>query len=218
MNILKGKNKMYSIFLIVMAAIISVGIYFLLIGNMKDVVVVNQTIRGGTKITEEMLTVQKMDKTTLPDGWISKSDKKEVIGKYLDLGLTNGSVLTEANLSLHGKASLIESGKILYSMKDLETYPQGLVTGDKLNIVVASSIQGSNYVKTIENVPVANIHMTDGEISGLEVYVTPEESQLISFAMNNGDVSIGLLPIDYEEKNIPVLDINGFITATKDAK
>ena len=108
---------------------------------------------------------------------------------------------------------MIQSGYILYSMKDLETYPNGLVTGDHLNIVVASSSDGNKYVKTIENVPVASVHMEENVITGIEVYVTPEAAQLIAFAQANGDVSVGLLPLDYKNTNIEILDGGGFISS-----
>lgn len=180
---------------------------------MTDVLVVNQTVRGGTQITESMLSVKKVDKSSLPDNYLKASLRDEVVGKYFDLGLTSGGVLTKDNISVSGKASLIQSGYILYSMKDLETYPNGLVTGDHLNIVVASSSDGNKYVKTIENVPVASVHMEENVITGIEVYVTPEAAQLIAFAQANGDVSVGLLPLDYKNTNIEILDGGGFISS-----
>jgi len=180
---------------------------------MTDVLVVNQTVRGGTQITESMLSVKKVDKSSLPDSYLKASLKDEVVGKYFDLGLTSGGVLTKDNISVSGKASLIQSGYILYSMKDLETYPNGLVTGDHLNIVVASSSDGNKYVKTIENVPVASVHMEENVITGIEVHVTPEAAQLIAFAQANGDVSVGLLPLDYKNTNIEILDGGGFISS-----
>ena len=145
--------------------------------------------------------------------YLKASLRDEVVGKYFDLGLTSGGVLTKDNISVSGKASLIQSGYILYSMKDLETYPNGLVTGDHLNIVVASSSDGNKYVKTIENVPVASVHMEENVITGIEVYVTPEAAQLIAFAQANGDVSVGLLPLDYKNTNIEILDGGGFISS-----
>ena len=210
---LKGKNKIFTIFSIVFAAIVSISLYFACIGNMTDVLVVNQTVRGGTQITESMLSVKKVDKSSLPDSYLKASLRDEVVGKYFDLGLTSGGVLTKDNISVSGKASLIQSGYILYSMKDLETYPNGLVTGDHLNIVVASSSDGNKYVKTIENVPVASVHMEENVITGIEVYVTPEAAQLIAFAQANGDVSVGLLPLDYKNTNIEILDGGGFISS-----
>lgn len=210
---LKGKNKIFTIFSIVFVAIVSISLYFAFIGNMTDVLVVNQTVRGGTQITESMLSVKKVDKSSLPDNYLKASLKDEVVGKYFDLGLTSGGVLTKDNISVSGKASLIQSGYILYSMKDLETYPNGLVTGDHLNIVVASSSDGNKYVKTIENVPVASVHMEENVITGIEVYVTPEAAQLIAFAQANGDVSVGLLPLDYKNTNIEILDGGGFISS-----
>ena len=210
---LKGKNKIFTIFSIVFDAIVSISLYFAFIGNMTDVLVVNQTVRGGTQITESMLSVKKVDKSSLPDNYLKASLKDEVVGKYFDLGLTSGGVLTKDNISVSGKASLIQSGYILYSMKDLETYPNGLVTGDHLNIVVASSSDGNKYVKTIENVPVASVHMEENVITGIEVYVTPEAAQLIAFAQANGDVSVGLLPLDYKNTNIEILDGGGFISS-----
>lgn len=212
------KTKRGSVFSIVIGAVISIGIYFILVGNMTDVLVINQTVRGGTQITEEMMSVKKVDKSSLPDDYISAGLKNKVVGQYFDLGLTKGGVLTKDNLSLSGKASLIKEGKILYSLKDLETYPQGLVAGDNLNVVVATSDNGNKYVKTIESVPVAAVHMTEGEISGIEIYVTPEASQLIAFAQANGEVSVGLLPLNYQNKNLEVLIGENFLHSQSDTE
>ena len=210
MKILSSKNKMFTLFMIIIAAIISVSLYFILIGNMTDVLVLNQTVRGGTQITESMISTKKADKSSLPDNYIVAGYKDEVIGKYLDLGLTKGGVLTKDNLSTSGKASLIQSGQVLYSMKDLETYPDNLVAGDHLNIVVAVSDGGNKFVKTIEKVLVASVHTKDGAISGIEIYVTPQESQLIAYAQAYGQVSVSLLPLDYEALQLNILDSNGF--------
>lgn len=212
MRFLKG-NKGFFIFGIIIVAIASCGLYFGFVGNMTDVLTVNQTVRGGTQISTAMIEVKKADKSSLPDNYLTEDNLDGIIGKYLDLGLTSGGVLTEDNISTSGKASLIDSGQILYSMKDLETYPSGLVAGDHLNIVVASSSDGKKYVKTIENVLVAAVHIEENAITGIEIYVTPEESQLIAFAQANGDVSVGLLPLDYEKKNIEILDDGGFISS-----
>lgn len=213
MKFLKGKNKMFTIFLIIISAIVALGLYFVFVGNMTDVLVVKETVRGGTQITEQMLTVKKADKSSLPDNYLVAGSKEDVIGKYFDLGLTSGGVLTKDNISTSGKASLIESGLTLYAMKDLENYPQGLVTGDHINVVVASSSSGDKYVKTIENVQVAGVHVEEGEIVGIEIYVTVEDAQVIAYAQANGDVSVGLLPLDYESKNVSILNGNGFIAS-----
>lgn len=211
MKIFKGKNKIFTIFSIIIAAVVSIGLYFILIGNMTDVLTINQTVRGGIQITEDMIVTKTVDKSSLPSNYISAELRDEVVGKYIDLGLTKGAVITKDNLSLSGKASLIQSGQILYSMKNLETYPQNLVTGDKLNIVVATSIDGEKIVKTIENVPVAGVNKNDGEVVGIEIYVTPQESQVIAYAQANGEVSLGLLPLDYQNQNLNILDSGGFI-------
>lgn len=207
------KNKVFVIFLIVISAVVASGLYFVFVGNMTDVLVVNDTVRGGTQITEKMLSVKKADKSSLPDNYLKASAKDEVVGKYFDLGLTRGGVLTVDNISVSGKASLIQNGLTLYAMKNLENYPQGLIAGDHINVLVASSNEGDKYVKTIENVPVASVHTEEGEITGIEIYVTPENAQLIAFAQENGSVSVALLPLGYENKNIDVLDNGGFIAA-----
>ena len=212
-KLLKGRNKMFFFFLFVIAVIVTGGLYFILVGNMTDVLVLNQTARGGTQITAEMLSVKKVDKSSLPDNYLTANYEDDVVGKYLDLGLTTNAVLTKDNLSLTGKASLIETGETLYAMSDLVNYPQGLVAGDHVNVVVSTSAEGSKFVKTIENVPVAGVHTEEGEITGIEVYVTPEEAQSIAYAQANGQVSVALLPLDYESKNLEILDDGGFLSS-----
>ena len=79
LKILSSKNKMFTLFMIIIAAIISVSLYFILIGNMTDVLVLNQTVRGGTQITESMISTKKADKSSLPDNYIVAGYKDEVI-------------------------------------------------------------------------------------------------------------------------------------------
>ena len=93
------------IFFAILALIASGAIYFLLTGNMTDVLTINQTVRGGTQITESMISIEKLDKSALPDNYITANYKDEVIGKYLDLGITSGGVLTETNISTSGTVS-----------------------------------------------------------------------------------------------------------------
>ena len=114
--------------------------------------------------------------------------------------------------SIH-KSFLIETGKTLYAMSELVNYPQGLVAGDHVNVVVSTSAEGAKFVKTIENVPVAGVHTEEGEVTGIEIYVTPEEAQSIAYAQANGQVSVALLPLDYENKNLEILDDGGFLSS-----
>lgn len=213
MNGLKlTKNKTVIIFFVILALIASGAIYFVLIGNMEDVITINQTVRGGTQITENMITVKKLDKSALPDNYLSADFKKDVVGKYLDLGITAGGILTENNISTSGKSSIIPTGYTLYSIKDLETYPTGLITGDKLNIVISTNLESKgNAVLTFQNILVTNISYDEEKaIDSIELQVTPEQAQYIAYGQANGQISISLLPLDYQNKSLEVIDENSF--------
>ena len=218
------KNKTMMIFFILLALIVSGAIYFVLVGNMVDVLTINQTVRGGTQITTNMISVKKLDKSALPDNYLTADYKDEVIGKYLDLGLTSGGVLTETNISSSGKSSLIPTGYTLFSIKNLDTYPKGIMTGDKLNIVISTSLESrGKVVLTFQNLLITNIsHDENNNISAIELQVTPQQAQVIAYGQANGELSLSLLPLDYESQPLDVLDENSFqndataITTTPD--
>lgn len=206
------KNKTMVIFFAILALIASGAIYFLLVGNMTDVITVNQTVRGGTQIKENMISIEKLDKSALPDNYITANHKDEVIGKYLDLGITAGGVLTETNISASGKASLIPTGYTLYSIKGMDVYPKGLITGDRLNIIVSTNLEDKGKsVLTFQNILITNINYDkDNVVETIEIQVTPEQAQMIAFGQSNGSISLSLLPLDYEAHSIDVLDENNF--------
>lgn len=206
------KNKTMVIFFAILALIASGSIYFLLTGNMTDVLTINQTVRGGTQITESMISIEKLDKSALPDNYITANYKDEVVGKYLDLGITSGGVLTETNLSTSGKASLIPTGYTLYSIKGMNVYPKGLMTGDRLNIIVSTSLEGKGKsVLTFQNILITNINYDkENVVETIEIQVTPEQAQMIAFGQSNGDISLSLLPHDYEAHTMEILDENNF--------
>lgn len=206
------KNKTMIIFAVLLALIISGSLYFVLIGNMVDVITVNQTVRGGTQITSNMLTVKKLDRSSLPDNYLIADYYDDVVGKYLDLGLTSGGVLTETNISSSGKSSLIPTGYTLFSIKNLDTYPKGIITGDRLNIVISTSLESrGKVVLTFQNLLITNIsHDDNGNITAIELQVTPQQAQVIAYGQANGELSLSLLPLDYESQPLDVLDENSF--------
>ena len=219
-NLKLSKNRTMVIFFALLALIASGAIYFLLIGNMTDVITVNQTVRGGTQITEEILSVEKLDRSALPDNYVTADNKDEIIGKYLDLGLTSGGVLTETNISTSGKASLIPTGHTLYAIKDMDVYPKGLMTGDRLNIVVSTNLEEKGKsVLTFQNILITNITYDEEKVlETIEVQVTPEQAQMIAFGQANGEITLSLLPLDYETHNMPILDEGSFQQAVSEGQ
>ena len=94
-----------------------------------------------------------------------------------------------------------------------ENLPTGIQSGDKVNIIIgANTDSGNKVVLTYQNIDVSNIYIDDeGSITGLEVSVTPEQSQKIVYAKLNGELSISLLPINYKDINLPIIDEGGFL-------
>ena len=51
----------------------------------------------------------------------------------------------------------------------------------------------------------------DGNVTGLEVVVTPKQAQKIVYAQLKGQISVSLLPINYKTTDLQPIDENGFL-------
>lgn len=206
----KSKSKITIIVSAVLAVIASVSIYFLLIGNMVNVCIADKTVRTGTKITEAMISIKKVDKSFVPEDYISEENAKDLIGKYVNVDMTKGTVITSVNVASNSKASTIKEGYVAYSINELSTYPNDIEIGDKINVLCGTTLDGTGkVVVTFESIEVTNIsYDSDNKVTAIEVEVTPEQAAKIAYAQLNGTLSLALLPNDYQNQNIPVVDEN----------
>lgn len=211
---LKSSKRISLIIIIVAGLILSGSLFMIFVGNTTEVLVATQDVKANTKIKESMFTIERVDTASLPDNYLSADSAKDVVGYYTYIGFTKGSVISKSNIATSAKkaSGAIEKGKTLLTIS-AENLPTGIQSGDKVNIIIgANTDSGNKVVLTYQNIDVSNIYVDDeGSITGLEVSVTPEQSQKIVYAKLNGELSISLLPINYKDINLPIIDEGGFL-------
>lgn len=158
-----------------------------------------------------MITTKRVDKSALPDNYLSAEYLSQVKGRYTNIGFTSGSVLTTGNVATKDskKSAVIPDGYTLLSI-NVQSLPQGVQPDDHVNILVGISVNGQGkVVVTYQNVLVTGTYSdSDGSVTGLEVQVTPEQAQKIQYAQSNGSLSVSLLPLGYSEQQLDVVDEN----------
>jgi len=213
---MKKKNKIIFIVLAILGLITTLSLYFAFNANKVEVVVATQTVRGNVPINANMLTTAKVDKGYLPANYIEAQYASDMLGRYSDVGFAAGQILTTSNVASGDgkKASIIPSGYTLLAV-DIENFPQGILAGDKVNLVIGTNLEKQGRaVLTFQNILVTNVYTDiDGFITGLEVQVTPDQAQKVVYAQINGELSISLLPLDYKSEALPILNEEGFTNA-----
>ena len=210
---MKKKNQVIFIILLLIGVITSGCLFFAFNANKAEVVIATQTVRGNVPVTANMITTAKVDKAYLPANYIEAKYASDVVGRYSDVGFASGQILTTSNIATGEgkKATIIPMGYTLLAV-DIENFPQGILPGDKVNIVIGTNLEkAGRAVLTFQNVLVTNTYTdVDGFLTGLEVQVTPDQAQKIVYAQINGELSIALLPLDYQSEALPILDEEGF--------
>ena len=208
----KSANKIHLGVPIMLLAvgIIMAGMIVVAFGlHTTSVVVATTTNPGNTEITSDMVTVKNLEKSSLPNNYISGKYLSSVVGSYTDIGVTSGGVVTTSNVASEKsrKSAAIRKG---YTRMQLSAnnIPTGIQTDDHVNVLIGMSL--SDYgksVMTYQNILVTNVNKgSSGNISSLEIEVTPEQAQKIQFAQSNGTITITLLPNGYEEENLEITD------------
>lgn len=204
----KSKNKGF-IWLILIGLIGSGAAYFAFVSNMADVVVATQTISANQQITSDMIKTKKVDKSALPSKYLTASSADSLVGLYTNVGITEGSIFTSANVATKDtkKSAVIPAGYTLLSV-NITQLPQGVAPGDRVNLLIGlSTASEGRVVITYQNIQVTNTYKNDnGQVSGLEVQVTPEQAQQIQYAALNGELSVSLLPPGYTEESLPTMN------------
>lgn len=190
--------------LIPVGALGAVAAFMVFNAPMEDVVVMNQTVYANTQLSSDMISVAKMHKEDLPPNYITSNDAGNVVGLYTNVGAVQGSVLTLENLATQDtkKAANIPNGQTLLSIS-ISAIPQGVVPGDRVNILVGMTSESGRMVMTYQNIQVTNTNKdSNGNVTAVEVQVTPDQAQKIEFAQLNGELAIALLPPDYTSTNL----------------
>lgn len=208
------KNKLAIVLILIIGIVLSAALFFLFTKDRVEVVVGTQSVRGNTPITGEMVTTKSVDKEFLPKNYIAADFYDEVVGRYSDIGFAEGAVLTTANIATGdgNRAATIPEGYTIMNIA-LSSLPQGVVAGDYVNIMIGSSSSTmGKIVLTYQKVAVTNV-LKDGDnkISGIEVQVTPDQAQKIEYAIQNGNISITLLPNDYTRQTLEIVDEEAFL-------
>ncbi len=223
----KSKNNIRLggfIILVIVGIIASSCVYVAFDFMTVPVVVATQTIPGNTQITSDMVTTKSLGKGSLPDNYISGKNLSAVVGSYTNVGITSGSVFTTGNVASaqSRKSASITEGYTRMNIS-ASNIPSGIETDDRVNILIEINLSDSGKsVMTYQNVLVTSVKKnSSGDITGLEVEVTPEQAQQIQYAESNGNLSITLLPTGYEEQNLDITDedsIENFSTKNSSEK
>ena len=193
-----GKGYLW---LILLGLLATIAAYFAFVGQMEDVVIATQTVHANTQITADMLSIKKVDKSSLPAKYLKASDAQAMVGLYTNVGITEGSIFTQGNVATKDtkKSAVIPEGQTLLAI-NISSLPKGVSPGDKVNLLVGMSSSEGRVVLTYQNVQVTNTTLNEkGDVVGLEVQVTPEQAQKIQYAQLNGELSVSLLPLGYTE-------------------
>lgn len=131
---------------------------FYLATDVTEVVVMNEDIKKGTKIENNMLKIEELKTDTLPNNYIRSENKEDLIGKYSVADIFKDDVLTDAKVTDEG-----------FSSKD-SSYLNNLEKGQ-----IAITIQLNEYQTSvgcrIEPNDVVTIFGEDGAIDPDIVYV-----------------------------------------------
>ena len=204
----RKSNKIY-LWLLPIGLLASGAFYFAFIVNMVDVVVATETINANTEIKSSMITTKRVDKSALPKNYITAANANDLVGLYTNVGITEGSIFTTGNVASEDnkKSAVIPEGQTLLSIS-ITSLPQGITSGDRVNLLIGINTSGGGRsVITYQNIQVTNTYLNDnGDVVGLEVQVTPEQAQYIQYAQLNGELSVSLLPLGYQEENLTPVD------------
>ncbi len=182
----------------------SAAAYFAFATQMEDVVVATANITANTQISSDMLAVKKVDKSALPPKYLKSSDANAMVGLYTNIGITEGSIFTEGNVATKDtkKSAVIPEGQTLLAIS-ISSLPKGVSPGDRVNILVGISTDEGRIVITYQNVQVTSTKVNEkGDVTGLEVQVTPDQAQKIQYAQLNGELAVSLLPLGYTEEQL----------------
>lgn len=208
------KKRIWIIVLLLFGVIGSVSLYFLFNVNKVEVLVAAQTIRGNTEIKSTMISTAKMEKESLPKNYIEAKYAEDVVGRYTDIGVTEGAVLTTDNVATGdgSRTSVIPKGYTVMTLS-LESLPSGIKAGDYVNILVGTtSTSQGKVVMTYQKISVTDvIQDSDGNATGIEIQVTPAQAQKIEYAQLNGNISVSLLSGDYKKQSLNAVDESKFM-------
>lgn len=146
------------IVIIILAIVLAVGSFFFLQQNNINVVVINQDLTAGTKITADMfsngtLTVKTVPKSFVTDGMITTTDGQELVNSYIISDVTKGQILTSSIVSntkdgILTNKELIDNNMVLYSLTrdSVKGLARIITQGTKVNLLLTTDVKGSDLL------------------------------------------------------------------------
>lgn len=216
------------VILIVVAAIIGIGIYQYLVTQKTTIYLFKDNYQAGTKITEDILISMQIDssvvnsvKSSKASGgavYVTANNKKDVIGTKLQRDVFKGtpfmSTLSDKIGGSPAEMRLADGMVGITIGVDNITGGTPLLQPDsRVNIYAGFKIENNVYSEELllQNVRVISVTYTDLEndktktptISGVTVETTPQNSVKLAYALENGDVRLGIVKVS-EYKDIAV--------------
>ena len=89
----KSQKKILFGIVLTVAIVLSALLFFIFVGNTKNVLVATQDVKANSQIASTMFTTERVDASSLPDNYLTADDAKDLVGYYTYIGFTKGSVL-----------------------------------------------------------------------------------------------------------------------------
>lgn len=191
---------------------------------------------AGKKITSDMLILTEVDKSMIEtsysvmdgDGgiYIHPGNIGQIEGAFLKSNVVKGTPFmstqtaefggpsAEARLSPNKVAVTIPADALSATIMDIDE-------GSRVNLYISYTFQRDEVQEQVTLAPLQNVKVlqaarTDedrgGELRGVTVEVSPEESAMIAYGINYGTIWMGLVkPGEYKESNIPPYTLNHVI-------
>lgn len=158
LNLFKRKGISSIVIIIILAVILAVGSFFFLQQSNTNVVVINQDLSAGTKITADMfsngtLTIKTVPKSFVTDGMITTTSGQELINLYITSDVTKGQILTSSIVAntkdgILTNKELIDNNMVLYSLtrESVKGLARIITQGTKINLLFSTQIKGSDLL------------------------------------------------------------------------
>ena len=84
----KSQKKILFGIVLTVAIVLSALLFFIFVGNTKNVLVATQDVKANSQITSTMFTTERVDASSLPDNYLTADDAKDLVGYYTYIGFT----------------------------------------------------------------------------------------------------------------------------------
>ncbi len=207
-----SKNRIIAIFSVlaaVSAILTSLLVYRYLSPARGTIYVFNDDYSTGMQVTKDMLSPMQVDSTIITSGargsiedqFVSSEDYRTIIsaGDTLKMDVAKGMPLTQAMLSMIGGSSLEMNMKptsvaVTIPVTNITGVSNEIASGSRVNVYMASTASDLQEVDLVlQNMKVLAVYKEDGELSGVSLEVTPEQSLQLVYAENYGNIYLGII-------------------------